>query len=130
MAIGNVDLIVDPPSTRGYHRPYLSAFKQVYPHAFWLMFGKTAPPAPGPIQLLGWSSTRKEVKAPDIHEILIVDDVYATGATAARIVEFLRQKPLPGDGHFHIAAPLLIPASLMEKNKQDRILASDLPPPS
>jgi adenine/guanine phosphoribosyltransferase-like PRPP-binding protein len=106
----------------------LSAFKQLYPHALWLMFGKTTPPDPDPIKLLGGSSKRKEAKAPDIHHILIVDDVFATGATAARIVAFLKQKSLPTDVCFHIAAPLLIPASFMQKTEQDKILPSDLPP--
>jgi hypothetical protein len=127
-AIGNVDLIVDPPSTRGYHRPYLSSFKHVYPQAFWLMFGKTTPSHPNPIELLGPSAQRKEVKAPDMHNILIVDDVFATGATAARIVDFLSQKALPNNVRFHIAAPLLIPAPFMQKAEQDKILQSDLPP--
>ena len=126
--IGNVDLIIDPPSTRGYHRPFLSAFKQVYPHAFWLMLGKTTPPNPNPVDLLGCSHIRQEVNAPDMHNILIVDDVFSTGGTAARIVDFLMQKPLPDDVCFHIAAPLRIPPAIMERAEQDRILPTDLPP--
>ena len=125
-AIGYVDVIVDTPTTRGYHRPYLSSFKQLYPKTYWLMLGKDQPPKP-PVVVLGDSNTRQPVKAPGMHRILIVDDVYATGVTAGRIVDFLRTSPLPADVEFFIAAPLRIPAHMMQKNKADGITAADLP---
>ena len=116
-AIGHVDVIIDTPSTRGYHRPYLSFFKQHYPKTYWLMLGKDQPPKP-PVVVLGDSTLRKPVGAPGMHRILIVDDVFATGGTAGRIVDFLRTKPLPDDVEFFIAAPLRIPADLMQRNKE------------
>ena len=125
-AIGHVDVIIDTPSTLGYHRPYLSSFRQLYPKTYWLMLGKGQPPEP-PVAILGDSIRRKRVTTPNMHHILIVDDVYATGGTAGKIVDFLRTRPLPADVQFFIAAPLRIPAHLMQKKRADTVTAADLP---
>ena len=124
--LGGVDVIVDTPSTRGYHRPYLSCFKKHYPKTYWLMLGKDQPPKP-PVVVQGSSTILKQLATADMHRILIVDDVYATGATAGRIVDFLRTKSLPSDVEFFIVAPLRIPANMMQTNNADAIRAADLP---
>ena len=103
-----VDMLVDAPSTRGFHRPFLSSFKQTY-NVPCLMLRKTGQvPLVAPV---GRTPNHAGVLPANRHTILIVDDVYATGATAARVVEFLRGHPLPADVEFHIAAPLLIPVA-------------------
>lgn len=132
--IGNVDIIIDPPSIRGYHRPYLSAFKKLN-NIYWLILAKTTPADSGDIEALrksvkvmGDSHCHKRVRSSDMHNIVIVDDVFATGNTAAVIIELLRQKKLPGDVRFHITAPLLISKIAMNNGKLEEILESDLPP--
>jgi hypothetical protein len=133
-ATGSLDLLIDPPSHRGYHRPYLSAFKQVYSHAYWLAFGKTARISADindmdslrkAIKVIADSPGTKSIKARDIGRLLIVDDVYATGATAAVVVEYLQSKGMPATTDVYIAAPLRIPTDMM--NKMADVLPGDLP---
>jgi hypothetical protein len=127
-AIGAVDVLIDPPSLRGYHRPYLSAFKVVYPRVHWLVFRKNAAVNVNVGDLDGLCKAVefvtdcprddiRKVRPSEIKRILIADDVYATGATAAVIVEILWTKKLPPDVDVHIAAPLRIPPELMEAMK-------------
>jgi predicted amidophosphoribosyltransferase len=52
---------------------------------------------------------------PNIRRILIIDDVIATGSTAAVITEKLVATGMPADVDIHIAAPVLIPAWAMTR---------------
>jgi hypothetical protein len=123
----DVDMLVDPPSTRGYHRPFLSSFKQTY-NVPCLMLQKTRLPA-APVAALGMTPNQANVPSANRQTILIVDDVYATGATAARVIDFLRKFPLPEDVQFHIAAPLLIPAAIQKASAANAIRKGDPPQP-
>lgn len=133
-AIGPIDLMIAPPSHRGYHRPYVSAFKQVYPRVCWIVFGKTAAVSADirnmddlrkALKVIADNPSTTPVKAKDISRLLIADDVFATGTTAAVVVEFLQSKGMPVTTDIHIAAPLRIPASMMKKMTD--ILPGDLP---
>lgn len=119
-----VDMLVDAPSTRGFHRPFLSTFKQTY-NVPCLMLRKTGQVPP--VAVVGMTPNQVGVPPANQHTILIVDDVYATGATAARVVDFLRGFALPADVDFHIAAPLLIPAAIQNAGAVPDINEDDLP---
>jgi hypothetical protein len=122
----DVDMLVDPPSTRGFHRPFLSSFKQTY-NVPCLMLRKTgqAPPA-APVAALGMTPNQAAVPPADMHTILIVDDVYSKGSTAARVIDFLQGFPLPNDVQFHIAAPLLISPAFQNAGAAPDISEDDL----
>jgi hypothetical protein len=119
-----VDMLVDAPSTRGFHRPFLSSFKQVY-NVPCLMLRKTGQVPP--VALIGTTPTHAAVTASNYHRILIVDDVFATGATAARVVDFLRGRQLPADVEFHVAAPLFISPTSQNVRASLDINVDDLP---
>jgi len=119
-----VDMLVDAPSTRGFHRAFLSSFKQVY-NVPCLMLRKTNQVPP--VAAIGITPSHAAVPAANRHRILIVDDVYATGATAARVVDFLRGHQLPADVEFHVAAPLFIPPTTQNAGAAPDINVDDLP---
>lgn len=136
--IGEIDALVDSPSLRGLHRPYLSAFKQQFPRTPWIRFKKTAlvtadinnmDPLRQAVEIDNTGPYGATVRPATLRRLLIVDDVFATGATSAVIIEKLRVKHTPDDMQVFIACPLLIPASMMKKkgNNADDILPSDLP---
>lgn len=122
-----VDMIVEAHSSRFYHKPFTSAFKQVY-HVPCLLLNKSgaAPPAP-PITPRGLTPNGAAVPIANRHRILIVDDVYAAGNTAAQVVEFLMNAGLPNDVEFHIAAPLRVPPATQNAGDGNDINEVDLP---
>lgn len=134
---GAYDLLVDPPSTSGYHRPYLSAFKQRHPNLQWVYFWKNKPVK---ADINNMDELRKEVvyaaqrskgsykgiPAPKCQRIIIVDDVYASGVTAAVIVEKLWGLGVPKTAEITIACPLRVPLQ-MQGQKLEVVNPEDLP---
>lgn len=124
--IGNIDLLIDPPSSRGYHRPYVSAFKQAYPTVAWWKFDKTGSASADiknldalrcvtRLTMMRNKGVFTEVKKGSLKRLLIVDDVFAMGCTAAVIVEKVFGMNVPSGVEIHIAAPLRIPPNTMNK---------------
>jgi len=119
-----VDLLVDAPSTRGFHRPYLSSFKQVY-NVPCLMLRNTGHSPP--VAAIGMTPNGASVDVAHCQRILIVDDVYATGATAARVIDFLSGYKLHANVEFHVAAPLFIPPAIQNAGAALGVIKNDLP---
>lgn len=122
-----VDMIVEAHSNRCYHKPFTSAFKQVYNVPCLLLNKSNAPPPASPITPRGWTPNSTVVPSANRHRVLIVDDVYAGGNTAAQVVDFLRNAPLPADVQFHVAAPLRIPPAIQNAGAANDIGEADLP---
>jgi hypothetical protein len=124
-----VDMIVEAHSHRFYQKPFTSAFKQVY-NVPCLLLNKSGAARPAyPISSRGFTPHGLGVPVADRHRILIVDDVFAEGKSAARVVEFLRNPGLPNDVEFHIAALLQVPPPVQNANAANNIGVTDLPPP-
>ena len=107
------DLIADPPSRGGQHRPYLDAFRTLWPKAVGCYFVKHRPVNSGdPGTTL--KSLRRAISLGPLpkpgavkraERVLIVDDVIATGRTIAVLVEKLR--PVIGPAAtFTVVCPL------------------------
>ncbi len=137
-AIGQIDLIIDPPSTRGLHRPYLSAFKQPYKSVPWISLKKTAPIDVDAQKLdelrnvVDWGADsrndphRGALNLSSASHVLIVDDVFSSGSTAAVIVEFIRSRGVPSGAVYYVAAPLRIPIG-MQRGHVETFTEADLP---
>jgi hypothetical protein len=119
---GAYDLLADPPSTSGYHRPYISAFKRRNPQVAWVYFWKNQP-IKADINKMDdlrkvvviTDSLMKGAKPAQCHRVIIVDDVYATGVTAAVMVEKLWAAGLPAKAEITVACPLRVPPSAQKK---------------
>jgi hypothetical protein len=134
---GSYDLLVDPPSSSGYHRPYLSAYKVVAPQVQWVYFWKNKPikadindldPLRATVVLADsrCKGNFKKVPPKACQKIIIVDDVFATGATATVIIEKLWAAGIPMTVELSIACPLRIPPDVQGK-KLEAITPDDLP---
>jgi adenine/guanine phosphoribosyltransferase-like PRPP-binding protein len=100
---GSFDLIVDPPSRSGLHRPYLVAMRQLCPTVEHCRFVKRRDVSSGEsgtsrddlaqaIEIRGAG----EADALKPSKVLIVDDVFATGRTAAVLIDALTPLVAPG----------------------------------
>lgn len=111
------DLIVDPPSNTGYHRPYLSAFLTAYPHAdYCYLFKKdiTLESGTGKTSFMQMHEGtelrhRDDVDLAAKKTVLIVDDIFSKGLVAA--VTIHKVKPLVNpDAAFLLFCPLRLPS--------------------
>lgn len=134
--IGEIHVLVDVPSDTGFHRPYVSAFKQVYPNCYWRRYVKATtidPRAPRINELrrtvrFTSESDRRPIQRDEWRLVLIPDDVFATGDTARVVLEEMFPSGLPGDLVVHLACPLRIPPEMMTgANPSEQITEADLP---
>jgi len=110
--------IIKIPSTRDLNCPYYSAIKERYRDAIDLTFYVKRHYK----VKSGEGATFKEVfddtylepcdGLADIKNILLVDDVYASGNTAAAVLLRLREHGLPDTARMQVAAPLLVEKSV------------------
>jgi hypothetical protein len=110
------DLIVDPPSNTGYHRPYLAAFRTVFPNALSCYFVKTKSIEAGSnsVSFADLSAKTDVRKRPydnlrECKSILIVDDIFSTGLTSSVIVQKL-SSIVHENAQFTVACPLKMSA--------------------
>ena len=80
-----------------------------------------------PVAAIDMTPNHAAVPLANRHRFLIVDDVNATGATAARVVDSLRGNQLPADVEFHVATPLFIPPAIQNAGAAPDINEDDLP---
>lgn len=122
------DLIVDPPSNTGYHRPYLSALQRAYPHAAYCYLLKNSPgleSGPGEIRFTDLDHGtefrfRTDDNLLERKSILIVDDILSKGLTAAVVVHKVRPHVHP-EARFTLACPLRLPSEKETENLQAMI---------
>jgi hypothetical protein len=113
--VGDMDLIVDPPSRNTLHRPYLAAILDAYPDTPWVYLVKDE----------AVDSTFKNLTAirgavssprsgdrdfpknkPNTQNVLIVDDAFSEGNVASVVIEKLVAYGIPKTARFVVAAPL------------------------
>ena len=117
------DLIADPPSNTGYHRPYLTALQQAFPQAAYCYCVKDKKLEAGTGEI-GFAALndgtqfrrRDDDDLSGMRSILIVDDVFSNGLTSSVVVHKLRPHVHP-DARFTVACPLRLPA----KNEADEL---------
>lgn len=103
------DLIVDPPSRSGYHRPYLSAFLSRQPDVRCVRFMKSEPVKSAPVNMPRLREVVSTVEKSDLSEfrnVLLVDDVFSTATIAAVGLEKLREAGLSQQAQITVACPL------------------------
>lgn len=116
----SIDLIVDPPSNSHLHRPYLSSIRNRVPEIDSMCFVKhdhTSSSVSG-TTVDDLSRSMKPRASPEIDSrikdkqcIVVVDDAFATGKTAAAIVQCLKRRITAPQARFLIACPLLVDQS-------------------
>jgi hypothetical protein len=121
------DLLVDPPSNSGYHRPYLSAFVRQLPRIPCLRFLKNTAERAHPDNIGILRACIKAMGSPQgqiggITNVLIVDDVFSSGTIVTVVIEKLFEYGLPKDATITLACPLRMPPL-------DPTLAAILPEP-
>jgi len=116
-AIPLVDLIVDPPSNSHLHRPYLAAIRDRLPDVGSVCFVKHKA-----ISSSGKGCTvddlyrtmqpraheEVDVRLKDKRRVLIVDDAFASGKTAAAVIRHLKPRMSEAETQFIVACPLLV----------------------
>jgi hypothetical protein len=110
-----IDLIVDPPSNSGYHRPFLGAFLRRIGFAKRMVrFIKDTSVSSFPANIAQLREHCRLYGEPPyglegFGNVLIVDDVFSTGTIVSVTIEKLIEAGLPQDAAFTLACPLRIP---------------------
>lgn len=117
------DLIADPPSNTGYHRPYLAALHEAFPKSAYCYCVKDRHLEAGAGKLpfadleQGMQlRSRADDTLGDRRSILIADDIFSNGLTASVVIRKLRQH-VHADALYTLACPLRLPA----KNDADEL---------
>jgi hypothetical protein len=111
-----IDFILSPPSRRHDAEPYRAAFRVHFPDATDLSgaFARNGSVSAGESRdvasLLASLSFSTTIDLSSASSLLIVDDVYSSGTTAAAIVQLLCRNGLPSHTAITIAAPLYVGA--------------------
>lgn len=114
-ALGEIDMIIDPPSRNALHRPYLAALLDAYPDVPWLYSLKN-----GDVQSVfeNLAKLREVITPPrqgdrkfpkkklEIGRVLVVDDAFSEGNIASVVIEKLIEFGIPPQARFFIAVPL------------------------
>jgi hypothetical protein len=109
------DLIVDPPSNSGYHRPFLSAFIAQTNFAVRVVrlikntHVRSCPENLGELRanIKFFGETPENLV--DHMNVLVVDDVFSSGTIMAIVIEKLIAAGLSKDAMFTLACPLRMP---------------------
>jgi hypothetical protein len=108
------DLLVDPPSNSGYHRPFLSAFARQLKGVPCVHFLKNThkrahPDTVGILRATVKASGTIQGKLGKFINVLIVDDVFSSGTIGTVVIEKLREAGLPQTASITVACPLRMP---------------------
>lgn len=107
-----IDLIVDPPSNSGYHRPFLGAFlRRIGFEKHMVRFIKDTAVSSSPATIAQLREHCRLFGQPPYElegfgNVLIVDDVFSTGTIVSVAIEKLIAAGLPQDAAFTVACPL------------------------
>jgi hypothetical protein len=111
---GTFDLLVDPPSNTGYHRPFFSAVAAQHQGIQRVHFKKDTSEQSQPSKL-NWLRAgvaaigQSQGRLGGCNDVLIIDDVFSTGTIATVVIEKLLEAGLSEQARITLACPLRMP---------------------